>query len=186
MEHGELSVTKAGRLGREFAEAAFRLGIPQLSIRWKCVGWGLACPQADEISTEAASEATLRGMDRIFHDFEHYQAWLTRVASNLAVDALRGLRRKRILDQCPSLANLDAAPIDSHLPLLHAAVAELAESEQRLLRLAFEEQLTLDAIAVALGIDGATDNAKRLKVKRLRDKIFQKLREKIGSLTVDS
>jgi RNA polymerase sigma factor (sigma-70 family) len=166
----------AAALGRSFAEQAFRDGIPVGAVLLKCRNWGVSGPRAAHVAEEAAAEAYRRALDRPFEGDAHFRAWVTRAALNVAVDILRREARARAV---PLADRLAAPPSggESDAALVEAGLARLPAEEREIVRLTFEEGLTLDEIADrVLPPGGGSANARRLRVKRKRDVALERLR----------
>lgn len=166
----------AAGLGRSFAEQAFREGIPVGAVVLRCRNWGVAGPRAAEVAEEAAAEAYRRALDRPFDSAAHFRAWVTRAALNVAVDVLRRETRRRTVPLGEHLAAPPHAPEAEAAPVA-ACLARLPTEEREIVRLTFEEGLTLDEIAERVLPPGdGSANARRLRVKRKRDIALDQLR----------
>jgi DNA-directed RNA polymerase specialized sigma24 family protein len=168
--------------GQDFAERAFRDGIPLGAVALACRNWGLPYRRAADLAEQAASEAHCRALDREFDGEDHYRAWVTRTAVNCAVDLLRQANRARSLppDVPGFLPRSDAGPDAADLA---EAMSLLSEEDRDILHMTFVENLTLDEIADRTPSAGpGSANARRLRVKRRRDVALERLREYLERL----
>jgi hypothetical protein len=164
-------------LGRFFAEEAFREGIPLGAVVLKCRNRGVSGRRAAQIAEEAAAEAYRRSLDRVFQSAEHFRAWITRTALNAAVDILRREGRTRSVSFLERLA-VSAASVEVDTALVSDCLSRLSALERGILHMIFEERLTLDEIAArVLPAEDGSPNARRLRVKRKRDRALAFLRD---------
>ena len=164
-------------LGRCFVEQAFRNGIPAAALHQKCKNWGIGGGQAVILVEEAAAEAHSRLLDRTFENEDHYKNSVIRTAINIAVDMLRRQNRACAVPLVDELA-ADPKDADTDPSLLAEGLATLSDRERNILRMTYEEGLTLDEIAARiLPPSDKSLNAQRLRVKRERDLALQRLRK---------
>jgi len=156
-------------------EEAFLENIPAAAVFLKCRNWGLVASRAVDIAEESSAEAYRRSLGRRYNDAPHYRSWITRTALNIAVDLLREQGRSIHLDvesQCPDSVRMPRKGDD-----LSEGLSLLDPLERAIVDLTFEDDMTLDEIAVRLyPADHRSPNAKRLRIKRLRDRALDKLR----------
>ncbi len=155
-----------------YVESAHRAGLPQRAVWLRCRNWGVPAGLREQIAEEAAAEALARSLAHEFRDEGHFRAWATRTAINLAIDALRRLRRDR-----PLPAEAAAGEPGERRPEWEQLLARLdCETGRAILRLSYVEGRTLDEIAARLAPAGRSANAGRLWVKRRRDGALKVLR----------
>ena len=161
--------------GQSFLTRAFRDRVPIGGVGARCRNWGVLHGRAMDIAEEAAAEAYCRVLGRSFGSEDHFRAWLTRIAMNIAVDLLRASRTRSASSLAAMAAPMPASDLDT--ADLAECLGKLAEEEQRILRMTFEEKLTLDQIAdQILPPNEGTANARRLRIKRRRELALRRLR----------
>lgn len=162
--------------GRDFIEDAFIVGVPSAAVFKKCRIWGVPRDRAAEIANESASEAYGRAIERVFSNSDHFRAWVTRTAVNLAIDRLRRDARTVSLNESfEPRQPFQAAELDNDL--YSRALESLSEQDRMILRWTYQESLTLDEMARRLFPDSDTSkNAQRLRIKRQRDAAIEKIR----------
>ena len=166
----------AGYSGEVFAERAYIAGIPARIVAHKCGNWGLSPARAADLAEEAAAEAYYRSLTHCFANWDHYRGWITETALNYAIDKLRRASRSQSLTWVAPTAD-GSSDHDSLAAGLAEGMAALAEEERALLKLTYDEELTLDQIAGRVAAeDKGSLNAKRLRIKRKRDEALRKLR----------
>jgi RNA polymerase sigma factor (sigma-70 family) len=174
-----------GEQQRRYVEAALREGIPSEMILLKCRNWGVTATRAAAIAEEASAEAYLRALEQSFDSETHYRAWVSRTALNFAVDLLRRGSRTRPLGTTDLAAPSTRAPVNT--ATLSECLEKLDEEQQQILRMTYEEGLTLDEIALRLlPSEGGSANARRLRIKRKRDVALRQLRRYLESCGFES
>jgi RNA polymerase sigma factor (sigma-70 family) len=161
--------------GEVFAEDAYLAGIPARTVRHKGRNWGLSFSRAEDLAEDAAAEAYHRSLTHCFHNEEHYRAWVTQTAINLAIDKLRRESRSQSLTWL--VMSNEASDHERIAAILAGGLATLAQDERELLTLTYEEGWTLDQIARLVTVpEAGSPNARRLRVKRKRDQALRKLK----------
>jgi RNA polymerase sigma factor (sigma-70 family) len=159
----------------DYAQRALAAEIPQRAVANRCRLKGLDSIRADQIAEEASAEAYVRAVSHKFASESHFRAWLTVVANNVARDLLRRENRLRQLEHDESLPGRDDPQIIQEEIVL--CLGQLSPEMQRILQLTYELEFTLDEIADCLLIDAElSPNARRLRVKRMRDAALAALR----------
>ena len=157
-------------------QEAFLENIPAAAVYLKCRNWGIVTAKAIDLAEECAAEAYRRSIGRHYSDASHYRAWLTRTAVNVAVDLLREQSRTIPLDSA-ELPHSGLRESIHRTEDIAEGMQTLAPQERLIVDLTFDENLTLDEIAAQLYPgDQGSSNAKRLRIKRLRDLALHKLR----------
>lgn len=154
--------------GKTFVEKAVADGVPRLAVLLKCRNWGIPSGRSADIAEEAAAEAHRRSLPRQFRDSNHYRAWVTRAAINVAIDLLG--RQSRLVC-CTWIAELGFDPHRSNelKEVLADASANLTDRQRLLLNLSYDLGLTLNAIAERpLPEAAGSPNAKRLRISHYR------------------
>jgi RNA polymerase sigma factor (sigma-70 family) len=165
----------------DFAKRALAQEIPQRAVAHRCRSRGLHAVRAEQIAEEASAEAYVRAVNQEFSSESHFRAWLTYVANNVARDLLRRENRLRQLEHDESLPGRDHSQIVQEEIVL--CLGRLNPDMQQILQLAYELEFTLDEIADYLQINASlSPNARRLRVKRLRDVALADLRAEIAQL----
>jgi len=164
------------RSGRQFADAAFLDGVPASSVFLKCRNWGLMTRRATDVAEEASAEAYRRSLAEDFNNADHYRAWITRTAINVAIDILRAGSRSWPLGEFDR-AQVSGTETGFADRVLEAALATLPEDDRVIVSMTFEQGLTLDEIAEQISaLADGSPNAKRLRIKRRRDAALRQLR----------
>lgn len=165
-----------------FTARALSESIPHRAVVNRCRTWGIGKGRAVQIAEDASSEAFLRSISCSYFSEEHFRAWLTRAALNFATDVLRREKRLRNLtneDDLPEKVELR----DGDSEELGICVRSLPHKDQMILKLSYELGYTLDQIADELNIEpSASKNARRLRVKRMRDSAIAIVTEKLERL----
>jgi DNA-directed RNA polymerase specialized sigma subunit len=162
--------------GEVFAARAYQAGIPARIVYQKYRNWGMNHQRAVELADDAAAEAYYRSLTHCFHSEEHYQAWVAKTALHFVIDKLRRESRSQALTWIASLADR-ASDQGLDANAVAAGLATLASDERILLTMTFEEDLTLDEIAGHVAAsDPGSPTAKRLRIKRKRDRALSKLK----------
>jgi len=104
-----------------------------------------------------------------------FSTWVFTIARNRRIDGLRRVKRPEIDPQDPVLVREPDDPADQVVDaaergrLLHAAVAQLPDEQERLLRLAYFEDKSHSAIAEELDLPlGTVKSRLRLAIGKLR------------------
>lgn len=110
-----------------------------------------------------------------FQERSRFSTWLYSVAHNYCLDQIRqGKRLSTVaLDDGDGheLADSDEAQVEEEtLQLVNRALQTLSPDEAALLRLKYEEGLSVDALAQQYSL---TPSAVKMRLKRSRDKIYQ-------------
>ena len=158
------------------------------------------------IRDEAASEDLLQEVLLLLwlkapeDDVRSLSAWLARIATNLAINHLRSVRRRRQQPLIPQLCALDQDDSDSvpgwladasalgpdeilaqaeEHDLLRRLVSNLSEDRQEMLRMIHAEEMNHAEVAVALGIPPGTVKSRlHYTIKQLARQWKQHLGEK--------
>ena len=104
-----------------------------------------------------------------------FSTWVFTIARNRRIDGLRRAKRPEIDPEDPALVRAPEVPADQAVDAaerrvrLHAAVAELPDDQERLLRLAYFEDKSHSAIAEELALPlGTVKSRLRLAMAKLR------------------
>lgn len=104
-----------------------------------------------------------------------FSTWVFTIARNRRIDSLRRAKRPEIDPEDPALVREPDDPADQVVDaaqrskLLHAAVAQLPEDQERLLRLAYFEDKSHSVIAEELALPlGTVKSRLRLAMTKMR------------------
>jgi RNA polymerase sigma factor (sigma-70 family) len=159
---------------KQWIEECYRAQIPAAAVFLRCCNWGLLPQRATQLAEEAAAESYRRSLRQQFNDATHFRNWVTVVASNYATDRLRKDGRTVSLDN--ECAYSRSGPSEL-LQELAEGLEQLSPQERLAINLTYQHDQTLDEIAAEMyPNDSRTVNAKRLRVKRVRDRAIAKLR----------
>ncbi len=163
--------------GRAFTERVFLKGVPRRAVEVRCRAFGLCSDRARDLAEEAAAEAHRRAIVRCFTSEDHYSKWVTRTALNFAIDKIRRMTRERTVIWIVASTREITSEAEVDRETLRKALSILSDEERRVLTLTFDEGLTLDQIADTVDFGAIiSPNAKRLRIKRMRDDALCKLR----------
>jgi RNA polymerase sigma-70 factor, ECF subfamily len=151
----------------------------------------LPADAARELADEVIADLWTRGKLRQYEGRSTLRTWLAAVVAHAALNSRQALNRWVPLEQAPPDESV-TAPVRRHEPehdeaaallrgLLGDAVKVLTAEERLLLRLYYEQGLTLDAIGAAVGLSSAAIS-RRLKRLRedLRATIDTRARREVG------
>ncbi|MBI2866930.1 MAG: sigma-70 family RNA polymerase sigma factor [Chloroflexi bacterium] len=130
---------------------------------------------------DLASEVFVRAL-RSVADYKEsgapMEAWVFRIAHNIAVDHLRAKGRRPAavpLDAVPSAANIGGDPTESlerqeEVQRLHEGIRELSEAQRQVLALRLGSEMTAEQVAQVLGKKpGAVREMQSAAIKKLRE-----------------
>jgi len=133
---------------------------------------------ADDIAATVFEDA-LRGIQKLRWQDKPLVAWLYRIAARRVADFYRAKRDESALDE--TLASDDAlfAHIEhaDELAAVRRALARLGEREREMIRLAYFDELSGDAIAATLN---CSTNSAYVRLHRALKKLEKELRDEIG------
>ena len=136
----------------------------------------LPAPAARELADEVIADLFTRGKLKQYEGRSSLRTWLAAVVAHAALNSRQALGRWVPLERAPG-DDADAARSERPQPendqaaalikgMLNAAVGALPAEDRLLLRLYYEQELTLDAIGAALGLSGAAISR---RLKHLRE-----------------
>lgn len=162
---------------QEWIVAAYRDEVPARAVAHKCRNWGISRARAEQLAAEASGEAHFRSLGQSFQNERHYRGWVTLTAINFTIDGLRAGARSRSLNWVAS-ADKGTQEADCINQWLEEGLATLDDLERSLVRMTFEDGLTLNEICrIFEKTQGEPTNAGRLRIKRRRDRALKKLRD---------
>lgn len=162
--------------GRCFVGAATIANVPYSAVVARCLGKRIPLSRASEIAKEASAEAYRRSLEHEFSNFAHYCRWVRRTACNYAVDLLRQESKAVSLTWIEELES-QTNDGSKNRELVLQGLESLSERDRLILKMTYEDELTLDEIVERLlpKEDGSA-NAKRLRIVRSRDAALATLR----------
>jgi len=156
------------------------------AVFFVCAQRGLAPARARDLAEDGVQKAALRAWQTFssadrFQDYTHFAHWFRRVAVNHARDVLRREQREeRRRSKKAAQLKAEAAGPKSWIEAedVRTLVEQLPSDDQLLLKLYYEDGLTLDELAERLlPPDGRSRNARRLEIWRRLRKLVQDLRQ---------
>jgi RNA polymerase sigma factor (sigma-70 family) len=157
-------------------EAAVRQKVPFAAVYSKCRNWGIGHSAAFDLAEEVAAESFKKAVEADFESEGHFRAWVTRTACNYLVDQLR-LRKLALRATSDRIRPVSASDSGRRELILSKAMAELRDEDRFLLEKYYLEGLPLDDVAALIfKSEPLSENAKRLRVVRMRDAAVERLR----------
>jgi len=140
----------------------------------------LAFTKDSEQAHDFTHDIFLKVFDKLssFQGKSSFSTWLYSVTYNYCADQHQ--RGKRLSmqafegDQHDWVDDDEPAVVEESIQLLKAVVHSLPPAERALLRLKYEEELSIEAIAQQLGVK---PSAVKMRLKRTRDKIYSRYQQ---------
>lgn len=133
----------------------------------------------EDEAKDAAQETFIKAYQSLssFREDSRFSTWLYRIATNMALGKTRRKKRKAPLEEARHLASdgpgTDNTPgcmqQEERSRFLHAALAQLDQTDRLLISLYYLEEVSMDEVA---DISGLEKNTAKVRMHRARKKLY--------------
>jgi RNA polymerase sigma factor (sigma-70 family) len=153
--------------------------IPKRAVFIKCRNFGFSVTRAVEFAEECSAVAFQRCLEHSFSDYIHFNKWLVRAAVNYLIDVLRRERRNMPFGDLVKSVVQPENRIEAVSQQLHFAIRQLNKVERIVIESFYLDGLSLLEISSLLNStsEKESENATRLRVKRIKDRALLALQK---------